>query len=103
MPSISGVGKRRPTSTTTILPPYSTTVMFLPISPRPPSGSTRSFSAAILSVPSMPRSRRELLEQAVADEHRPHRLGLDLVGLDHRQAQPADAVAEQVQRRLRAR
>src|ERR1700756_3235742 len=98
MPTISGVGKRRPTSTTTILPPYSTTVMFLPISPRPPSGSTRSFSAAIVSVPQLSQSRRELLEQPVANEHCPHRRGLGLVGLHHRQAQPADAVAQQVQR-----
>src|SRR6266581_4516000 len=42
MPTISGVGKRSPTSTTTIRPSYSTTVMFLPISPSPPRGSTRS-------------------------------------------------------------
>ena len=41
MPSISAVGKRRPTSTTTMRPSYSTTVMFLPISPSPPSGRTR--------------------------------------------------------------
>ena len=42
MPIISAVGKRRPQSTTTIRPSYSTTVMFLPISPTPPSGRTRS-------------------------------------------------------------
>src|SRR5947209_2151339 len=42
IPSMSAVGKRRPVSTTTIRPSYSTTVMFLPISPRPPSGRTRS-------------------------------------------------------------
>src|SRR5712692_8128086 len=41
MPSWSGVGNMRPVSTTTIVPPYSTTVMFLPISPSPPSGRTR--------------------------------------------------------------
>ena len=42
MPIMSAVGKRRPQSTTTIRPSYSTTVMFLPISPTPPSGRTRS-------------------------------------------------------------
>src|SRR5438309_3650556 len=42
MPSMSAVGKRRPVSTTTIRSSYSTTIMFLPISPRPPSGRTRS-------------------------------------------------------------
>ncbi len=42
MPSISAVGNISPVSTTTILPPYSITVMFLPISPKPPSGNTRS-------------------------------------------------------------
>ena len=42
IPSISAVGNRSPVSTTTIRSSYSTTVMFLPISPRPPSGRTRS-------------------------------------------------------------
>src|ERR1041384_7687732 len=50
MPSISAVGNIRPVSTTTMRPSYSTTVMFLPISPNPPSGSTRSFGALIRSV-----------------------------------------------------
>ena len=49
MPSISGVGNLRPVSTTTILPSYSTTVMFLPISPSPPSGMMRSFFEATSS------------------------------------------------------
>src|SRR5436305_4878094 len=38
---MSVVGNRSPVSTTTIRPSYSTTVMFLPISPTPPSGRTR--------------------------------------------------------------
>src|SRR5438552_1689972 len=42
MPSISVVGNIRPQSTTTIRSRYSTIVMFFPISPSPPSGSTRS-------------------------------------------------------------
>src|SRR3954453_19182615 len=40
MPSWSGAGNIRPVSTTTMRPSYSTTIMFLPISPRPPSGRT---------------------------------------------------------------
>ena len=39
MPSISSLGNATPQSRTTILPWYSTAVMFLPISPRPPSGT----------------------------------------------------------------
>ena len=39
-------------------------------------------------------------EQAVALEHRAHRRGLGLVGLDHREPQRAGVVAEQVHRRL---
>src|SRR5450756_2762059 len=38
MPSISSRGNSTPQSSTTILPRYSTAVMFLPISPRPPRG-----------------------------------------------------------------
>ena len=41
MPCISAVGNINPVSTITMRPSYSTTVMFLPISPRPPRGSTR--------------------------------------------------------------
>src|SRR3954451_17562898 len=42
IPCISAVGNISPVSTTTIRPSYSITVMFLPISPRPPKGSTRN-------------------------------------------------------------
>src|ERR1044072_818488 len=45
MPSMSAVGNRRPTLSTTMRSSYSTTVMFLPISPSPPRGRTRSFDA----------------------------------------------------------
>src|SRR5207244_8505033 len=90
IPSWSGVGNISPVSTTTIPPPYSTTIMFLPISPRPPSGRTRRGS--------LMRSHRA--QQAVALEHGVD-LGLLLLArLDERQAQPADVVAEHVQRRL---
>src|SRR3954447_10371205 len=41
IPSWSGVGNISPVSTTTIRSSYSTTIMFLPISPSPPSGRTR--------------------------------------------------------------
>src|SRR5512132_685040 len=92
MPTISAVGKRRPTSTTTMRSSYSKTVMFLPISPSPPRGRTRSLEFAILGSGG--------LQQPVALEHHADGGLLVLVGLDERQAQPADAVAEHVQRGL---
>src|SRR5256885_4091711 len=42
MPSIPSSGNMRPASTTTMSSPSSTASMFLPISPTPPSGITRS-------------------------------------------------------------
>src|SRR3954454_4404979 len=101
MPTISAVGKRSPTSTTTMLSSYSRTIMFLPISPSPPSGRTRRDEAI-----SGPRAGSEeplrvrRLQQAVALERAADRRLLVLVGLDQRQAQTTDAVAEQVERRL---
>src|ERR1700730_14713272 len=92
MPTISAVGKRRPTSTTRMRSSYSRTVMFLPISPSPPSGRTRSLPPATLCP-----GRRE---QAVALEHLVHLEGLVFGGLDERQAQPADPMAEHVERGL---
>src|ERR671916_700398 len=71
-PGISAVGKRRPQSTTTIRSSYSKTVMFLPISPSPPSGRTRSVPL----------------------------LALRLVERDERKPRPAHAVAAQLERRL---
>src|SRR3954454_920775 len=94
MPTISAVGKRSPTSTTTMLSSYSRTIMFLPISPSPPSGRTRSDGAI-----SGPLCMRRL-QQAVALQRAPDRRLLVLVGLDQRQAQATDAVTEQVERRL---
>src|SRR3954449_4285006 len=95
MPIISAVGKRRPTSTTTIRSSYSTTVMFLPISPSPPRGRTRN---GPLNVD--PGSSRDSHEEPALLQHRADRRGLALVGLDVGQPRLADTVAEQVQRGL---
>src|SRR3990170_578361 len=46
-PSISSSGNMRPASTMMRSSPSSKTIMFLPISPRPPRGITRSFSAML--------------------------------------------------------
>src|SRR3972149_11541674 len=46
-PSISSSGNMRPASTRMRSSPSSTTIMFLPISPRPPRGMTRSLSAML--------------------------------------------------------
>ena len=95
MPTISGVGKRRPTSTTTIRPSYSTTVMFLPISPSPPSGQDAQRAAhACVALRSADGSWRSSIARTTRVR--------SLVGLDQRQAQAADAQAEQLQRGLRA-
>src|SRR3954451_1003401 len=95
MPTCSAVGKRRPVSTTTIAPSYSTTVMFLPISPSPPSGRTRSLLLAMFSLGSPGGG-----EQPVALEDRADLGPLVLVGLDERQPQTADLVAGHLQRGL---
>src|SRR5581483_9047212 len=95
---MSVVGKRSPVSTTTIRPSYSTTVMFLPISPRPPSGRTRKVP---LTGPGE-SSSRGLREHAVALEHRAHGVQLLLVELDVRQAWLADGNPDQTQRGLQA-
>src|SRR4051794_36137335 len=95
IPTISAVGKRRPTSTTTMRPSYSMTVMFLPISPSPPRGRTRRgplLTGGTLCVRGF--------EQPVAREDLAHGAGLGLVGLDEREAQASDAVTEQVERGL---
>src|SRR6202008_296895 len=87
---MSVVGKRSPVSTTTIRPSYSTTVMFLPISPRPPSGRTRSVSVA-----------PDCLQQTVAFEHRADPVELGVVELDVGQARRgAREHPEQGERRL---
>src|SRR3954470_12782002 len=85
MPSWSGVGKASPVSTTTSRPSYSRTVMFLPISPRPPRGRTRSVLL-----------KSDLAQQTLALEHRADGRGLVLVALDQWKAAAADGDAEQV-------
>src|SRR6185312_10567083 len=95
MPTCSAVGKRRPVSTTTMAPSYSTTVMFLPISPSPPSGRTRSLLLAMFSLRGPGRG-----EQPVGLEDPADLRALVLVGLDERQAQAADLVAGELQRGL---
>src|SRR3954470_8801129 len=89
MPSWSGVGNISPVSTTAIEPSYSTTVMFFPISPSPPSGRTRR--GPLIS---------DRAEQPVALEHGADRALLLLGRLDEREPQPADVVAQHVQGRL---
>src|SRR2546423_13970024 len=88
IPSWSGVGNISPVSTTTIAPPYSTTIMFLPISPSPPSGRTRR--TPLMS---------DGAQQPVALEHGADRGPLLLARLHDRQAQPAHVVAEHGQSR----
>src|SRR3954466_9938351 len=103
MPTISAVGNRSPTSTTTMRSSYSRTIIFLPISPSPPSGRTRNVPATrwLISRGSWDQpSGTGGLEQPVTLERPADRGLLVLVGLDEREAQPADPVAEQVQRRL---
>src|ERR687893_668194 len=108
MPIISGVGKRRPVSTTTIRPSYSTTVMFLPISPTPPSGRTRSLPPLTMPPPECPvcalrswaaagraRSRGgDPGQQPVLGQHVVDRRALGVVALDQRQPQRPAVVAE---------
>src|SRR4051795_2277094 len=86
MPSISLVGNIRPVSTTTISPSYSTTVMFLPISPRPPSGrmrtavTRRSPADSYWALAGAARN-----QQSVMLERRPDRRSLVVARRDHRQ------------------
>src|SRR4051812_33262282 len=114
MPIISAVGKRSPQSTTTIRPSYSTTVMFLPISPTPPSGRTRSLPRLMWPPLEGPvcgagppanagraHSRGgDPFQQPVAREHFVDRGALVLVALDQRQPQRAAVVTLHLQRGL---
>src|SRR5437763_7405553 len=88
IPSCSGVGNISPVSTTTMPPPYSTSVMFLPISPSPPSGRTRR---ALTS---------DCAQKPVPIQHRPDGLLLLLRRLHEREPQATDVVPEHVQRSL---
>src|SRR5664279_1720503 len=119
MPSISSRGNARPQSTTTILPRYSTAVMFLPISPIPPSGMILSVFSAIVffyplcqsymrpPAPALGAVCRRPSNPCVAalEQSEPLELAFDQApfvvgGFDERQAQAADLVAEHVQGRL---
>src|SRR6266545_7256797 len=91
IPSMSAVGNISPVSTITIRPSTSTAVMFLPISPRPPSGRIRTFEAKLGGR----RGQKALRLERLAD-----RCSLLVVGLDDRQAGPRRADAEQLQGRL---
>src|SRR4051795_9898198 len=81
-------------------PPRSTTVMFLPISPRPPSGRMR------MELELVKRGRARSLcgatgeHQPVALEGGTNRSPLRLARRDHRQAQAAVDQAKHLQRRL---
>src|SRR5438067_204232 len=90
MPSCSGVGNASPVSITTIRPSYSSTVMFLPISPSPPRGRTRRVPLTL-----------DLAQQALALEHRANGRDLAVVALDQRQPAAADLVAQELERGLR--
>src|ERR1700727_2629660 len=110
IPSMSVVGNRRPVSTTTIRPSYSSTIMFLPISPRPPSGRTRSWPligyrrrwpappTAGLRLRA-PRSRRGD-QHAVALEHRADDRQFGVVQRHVGQARPSGLDADQLKRGL---
>src|SRR5258707_332837 len=78
---------------TTMRPSYSSTVMFLPISPSPPRGSTRRTPLT---------SSSNLAQQALPLEHRANGRDLVLVAVHQRQAAAADVHAEQVQAGLDA-
>ena len=99
MPTISGVGKRSPASTTTIRPSYSTTVMFLAISPSPPRGSTRSVLTPSAWRAAARRARRA--GRGARASPGPRASSRSEASTSGRR-RPADLVAEQIQRGLRA-
>src|SRR3989304_10136846 len=82
-PSISSSGNMRPASTMVRSSPSSKTIMFLPISPRPPRGITRSFSV-MLEEPHLLwlRLRSGLLRRRLARPFQ-HRRYLSEVFFDH--------------------
>src|SRR3954447_20682766 len=89
IPSMSAVGNISPVSTITIRPSASTAVMFLPISPSPPSGRMRTFE--------LKRSARRAREEALGFERVADDGLLLIVGLDDRQPRPRRADAEQLE------
>src|SRR6202521_2833821 len=96
-PRCSSRGKARPASTTTIESSASKTVMFLPTSPRPPSGMMRQ-------TPIGPSVGVDLgggcAEDPGALEAAADPLELLLGRVDHREAVAPDLMPEQIQRRL---
>src|SRR5262249_1580254 len=102
-PRCSSRGNARPASTTRISPPSSYTVMFLPTSPRPPSGTMRRLSLIRLSLRLLGWRAAlcdDALEQAEPLEAVAHRAALLVRRLDERQSEAADVMAEKVERRL---
>src|SRR3954451_2108008 len=89
IPSISAVGNIRPVSTITIRPSLSTAVMFLPISPSPPSGRIRTLAPLKL--------RGAPGQQTVRLESLPDLRPLLVVGLDDRKPRACRADAEQLE------
>src|SRR5215211_7487559 len=103
MPSWSGAGNISPVSTTTMRPPYSTTIMFLPISPSPPSGRTRRVMAQAAGgarCTAMASGSSHRGEQVVALERLADHRALLLGRLHKGQSQRADLVARHVHCRL---
>src|SRR2546422_427322 len=99
MPSISEVGNISPVSTTTMRPSYSTTIMFFPISPRPPSGRIRSVPPFATNYrPSGSRGN-----QPVPLEHRAHLCLLFVRDFDQWETQPPDLEPEHVECRFHRR
>ncbi len=93
IPSMSSRGNSTPQSTTTILPRCSIAVMFLPISPSPPSGTILRRCRLGHATALQARSERRRSSAR-------YRLGLGAGGRHERQAQAADLVPEQVHRHL---
>src|SRR5215218_4301251 len=102
MPSISAVGNISPVSTTRSRPSHSTTVMFLPISPSPPSGRIRTGEVNSGETAGGGAALRGAArdEEAVQLERGANLRPLLLGGRDHRQAHVALDDAEHLQPRL---
>src|SRR5687768_7321384 len=92
----SSRGKVRPQSTTTMSSPHSMTEMFLPISPIPPSGITRTTGLFEFAFAPSRMGRHQL----VAFQHRADAFLLHAGGLDQWHARYADLEPEQLHRRL---
>src|SRR5438132_8071701 len=96
-PRCSSRGNASPASTMTIESFASYAVMFFPTSPRPPSGMMRQTPIRASVGPTLRRGRAE---DAAALETASDLLELLLGRVDHREAEAANLMAEQVERRL---